>query len=60
MWHEVNFIEIKNWILMCLATMGRRGRDIFTRRLLGLVDDPEMPRSVKVGWNRQIEKLVEI
>ncbi|MGH9326518.1 MAG: hypothetical protein ACRD2B_07515 [Terriglobia bacterium] len=45
---------------MCLATVGRRGRNTFNRRLLGLVDDPEMPSSVKVGWNRQIEKLVEV
>src|SRR5487761_112634 len=57
--HEVNFVEIKIWILMSLATMGRRGRDIFNRRLLNLVEDPKMPSSVKVGWNQQIERLIE-
>jgi hypothetical protein len=55
----VNFLEIKDWILMCLATMGRQGRDTFNRILLRLVDGSEIPRSVKVGWNEQIARLVE-
>lgn len=56
--HEVNFLEIKEWILMSLATMGRQGRDNFNRILIALVDAPEIPRNVKVGWNNQIAELV--
>lgn len=55
--HEVNFLEIRDWILMCLATMGRRGREIFNRSLVRLVDSAEMPRSIKVAWNEQISHL---
>jgi hypothetical protein len=55
--HDVNFLEIKQWILMCLATMGRKGRDIFNRRLAALVDSAEVPRSIKVAWNDQIAAL---
>ena len=55
--HEVNFLEIKNWVLMALATMGRRGREIFNRILVAFIDSPEMPRSVKVAWNDQISQL---
>ena len=55
--HEVNFIEIKQWILMSLATMGRQGRDNFNGILVALIDAPEIPRNVKVGWNNQIARL---
>lgn len=58
--HEVNFIEIKNWILMCLATMGRKGRDAFNRKLFDLMSDQLMPSAMKAAWNQQIEQLVEI
>jgi hypothetical protein len=56
--HEVNFLEIKDWILMSLATMGRRGRDLFNRNLIALVDAADIPRPIKVAWNDQIERLV--
>jgi hypothetical protein len=57
--HEVNFLEIKNWVLMALATMGRRGRELFNVHLLALIDDPAMtmPRAVKVAWNDYIAAL---
>jgi hypothetical protein len=56
--HEVSFLEIKDWILMSLATMGRRGRDLFNRNLIVLVDAADVPRPLKVAWNDQIERLV--
>jgi hypothetical protein len=56
--HEVNFLETKDWILMSLATMGRRGRDLFNRNLIALVDAADVPRPVKVAWNGRIERLV--
>jgi hypothetical protein len=58
--HEVNFLDIQEWILMLLATMGRRGRDAFNRHLAGLVDAPDVPRSIKVAWNGQLTALVSI
>ena len=56
--YEVNFLEIRQWILMTLATIGPRGRDAFNRNMITLIDALDMPRSVKVGWNKQIERLV--
>jgi len=56
--YEVNFLEIRQWILMTLATIGIRGRDAFNRSMISLIDAPDMPRSVKVKWNEQIERLV--
>jgi len=56
--HEVNFLEIKDWILMSLATMGRRGRATFNRILLDLLDASDIPRTLKVAWNEQVTKIV--
>lgn len=56
--HEVNFLDIKEWILMSLATMGKLGRDTFNRILISLMDAPGIPRNVKVGWNNHIAQLV--
>ena len=55
--HEVNFLEIKNWILMCLATMGKKGRAIFNHVLVNLLDAPDIPKSLKVSWNEQIARI---
>lgn len=54
---EVNFLEVKNWVLMSLATMGRRGRDLFNGHLLALLDDAAVPRGLKVAWNDYINAL---
>lgn len=55
--HEVNFLEIKNWVLMALATMGKHGRGLFNDHLLRLIDEPAMPRAIKVAWNDYISDL---
>jgi hypothetical protein len=57
--HEVNFLEIKNWMLACLATMGKQGRAVFNSHLLEFIDDPGFPKSLKVSWNESIAQLVE-
>jgi len=55
--HEVNFIEIKTWILMVLATMGKKGRGLFNQILLALLEGPDVPNSLKVTWNELITRL---
>lgn len=57
--HEVNFLEIKNWVLMALATMGKRGRELFNGHLLALIDDQTVPRAIKVAWNDYIAALTD-
>lgn len=55
--HEVNFLEIKVWILMMLATMGRKGRQIFNQHVIEILGAADVPRTIKVAWNNQIENL---
>ncbi|MFH1560521.1 MAG: hypothetical protein ABID84_03830 [Chloroflexota bacterium] len=56
--HAVNFLEIKVWMLMALATIGSRGRQLFTQSALDLLGADDLPRTVKVAWNTQMERLV--
>ena len=58
--HEINFLEIKNWIIMILATIGKDGRDYFNKSLLDLMDTPDISKSLRVGWNEQISRLSNI
>ncbi|MBI4308260.1 MAG: restriction endonuclease, SacI family [Chloroflexi bacterium] len=55
--HEVNFLEIKSWILMVLATIGKQGRAIFNKVLLELLDSRDVPAALKVTWNELITKI---
>lgn len=56
--HDVNFLEIRDWMSMSLATMGRKGRAAFNRALVNLIDAGDIPRTLKVAWNEQIARIV--
>jgi len=56
--HEINFLNIKEWIINSLATMGQKGRELFNRAIIELLDDPDMPRMLKVGWNDEINRIL--
>ena len=57
--HEMNFLSIKDWVVMLLASMGVCGRSIFLSCILEQMDDPTMPRSIKIAWNQCIAALVD-
>ena len=56
--HELNFLAVKEWIVMLLATTGTRGRIIFNQTFMELLDGTDIPRSVKMGWNAQVDRLL--
>jgi len=58
--HEVNFMEIKNWIVQVLATLGTRGRDMFNSFLLEELGAADIPPSLKIAWNEQIAGLTSV
>ena len=55
--YEVNFIDVRTWVLMCLATLGVAGRYEYNNRLTELFQAPELPKTVKAGWNEEVLKL---
>lgn len=58
--HEVNFLEIKEWILMILATLGSKGRTVFNRYLVNKLAEPENPPEIKIAWNKTIAKIISV
>ncbi|MGO9113274.1 MAG: restriction endonuclease, SacI family [Thermoguttaceae bacterium] len=56
--HEVNFLGVRDWVIMSLATMGARGRSFFNQHLMRLLDAADVPKSVKMGWNNQVNQLL--
>jgi hypothetical protein len=58
--HEVNFLEIKSWIVLVLATIGKAGRDTFNRTITASFEATDTPTTIKVAWNTQIERMTTI
>jgi hypothetical protein len=56
--HEVNFLGVRDWIIMSLATMGAKGRSLFNQHLMDLLEATDVPKSVKMGWNTQVDQLL--
>jgi hypothetical protein len=56
--HEINFLEIKNWIITLLATIGKTGRATFNTEVMALLERPDVPRFVKVAWNEKLSGLL--
>ena len=55
--HEVNFLDLRNWIHVTLATIGKNGRAIFNRSLLDRLASADVPQSLKAAWNKQLAAL---
>lgn len=56
--HEMNFVDMEDWITMMLATVGKPGRQTFIQEILRLLEEPGTPQFVKVAWNDQLSKLI--
>lgn len=56
--HDVNFLEIRAWIRMVLATMGSKGRLAYGRFLLAHMEADSTPRTLKVRWNELLDQLL--
>ena len=58
--HEINFFNMKEWILVILATIGKAGREIFNQELVGMLGEKDVPAGLKVAWNKQIEIITSV
>jgi hypothetical protein len=56
--HEINFLQVSDWIVNNLGTIGAKCRLLFTQETLALLDTREVPASVKVAWNDIVRDLV--
>jgi hypothetical protein len=55
--HEVNFMEIKNWILVILSALGKTGRKTYNRVLVEKLESVDTPPALKMTWNDQIAHI---
>ena len=55
--HEVNFVDIKEWLIMVLATVGRQGRETFNKTFMVMLEDTDVPTALRLGWNEMVERL---
>ena len=55
--HEVNFIQITDWINQTLVTVGAAGRAAFFVALMERIEDEETPTAIKTAWNREVDRL---
>ncbi len=52
--HDVNFFDLRGFILASLAAAGAPGRAVFKEKLLVLLDEPNIQNTLKVAWNEAI------
>lgn len=57
--HDISFLNVEEWLRNCLATVGSKGRTIFTNEFVDLLDQQEIPSDMKVRWNDFIKHLHE-
>ncbi len=55
--HEVNFLEIKNWMVSMLSILGSHGRSVFLNRLADYLDNVDIPKVLKVTWNDTMQRI---
>lgn len=54
--HEMNFLEVRSWLVNVLGTIGAACRKQFTDEFLAMLQ-AEAPAAVKVRWNELIKGL---
>ena len=52
--HEVNFMEIKDWMVNILSLLGKPGRDKFMSAMVSFLETDDVPAAVKTAWNEVI------
>ena len=52
------FVNILQWVLPNLLTLGSTCRSAFTESLANLLDSDDVPARVKLSWNDIIGRLV--
>ena len=55
--YDVNFVDIRDWVWNCLATIGAPGRKAFFSRLVGHLSAEWIPATLKHAWNEEIARL---
>ena len=55
--YEINVLDMRNWMVMILATLGRKGRERFSQTLIREISSIEIPSPMKMAWNQIITEI---
>jgi len=55
--HEINFLNLRNWLVTILATIGTSGRAAFNHVLVEKLEAADTPATLKVVWNELIARI---
>lgn len=56
--HEINFVNVEEWIVNNLGTMTGKCRAYFTKQLLELFQDRSVPAAIKVALNDIVTAII--
>ena len=56
--HEINFLQVQEWIINNLGTIGAKCRGIFMNEVIELFAMGDIPASIKVAWNDAVKEVV--
>lgn len=58
--HEMNFVELRSWLISNLATIGPRCRALFQQKMLALVAGDGSTADLKVAWNAKMDAAIGV
>jgi hypothetical protein len=56
--YDVNFVDLQEWLINTLATVGIKGRKHFQEGIIHHLSEDQVPKTLKVAWNEEIGKLI--
>lgn len=57
--HDISFLSVKDWLINSLGTIGTKGRVLFTKEFLKLLESSQVPAAIKVAWNDIVKGLLK-
>jgi SacI restriction endonuclease len=58
--HEMNFVQLADWLVNNLATIGPKCRSLFQSKMIDLLSTQNVPVDVKLAWNIQMDIAIGI
>jgi hypothetical protein len=56
--HDISFLQVKDWLISSLGTVGPSGRARFTVQFLAQLRAPDVPAILRLGWNEHVRRLL--
>jgi hypothetical protein len=58
--YEINFVNVVDMIINNCLVLPAYARDVFTHKMMSLLDARDVPASVKIKWNEAVKAVLHI